>query len=468
MIADLEQLVRRVAHQAEQAAAARRAADEDRRRRRESDDSYVTGGVHWDGYSLSSLQRMVGDQANANQLDMLAAEWSRYGEKVAQASKDLSRSLSTLMQFWSGSASEDASRKVVANAAWISELGATAGQMADPVQDAGGALRSAQSTMPGGSPSSPWLATAGGGAAAGFAIGGPVGAAFGAAIGGIASAFGFGSNKKKMKRKAVQTMQRFEAAVLGIDGTTPRFGAQATGVDSGTTPAWTRPPTTGVPGPGVLVPGGPSHVPTPGSTPPIYGGGPILGTTPAHAPSFGTGWEGRWRGLTGIGGGTGFPGGAGSGPGLGSGAGGIGFGPGGVPPGGARGGAGLGRGAGRGGAIGAGAGAGRGGVGGGATGTRSGGGRGGAGGLGRGGVGAGAGAGRGGSRGGGSRAGGAGRFGRASGFADAHGRANNGYGMSPGGARDKEEDGEHRRRVPLEADPFTTSDLRSAPPVIGL
>ncbi|GAA3063777.1 hypothetical protein Aglo01_54350 [Actinokineospora globicatena] len=469
MIAGLDDVVRRLAEQAEAAAAARRTAEQERRRRREADDSYVTGGVHWDGYSLKSLQRMVGDQANAAQLDMLAGEWARYGEKVAQASSDLSRSMGKLMQFWSGSASQDASRTVVSNAAWISELGGTAQRMADPIQDAGGALRSAQSTMPGGSPSSPFLATAGGGAAAGFAIGGPVGAAFGAALGGIASAFGFGSNKKKMKRKAVQTMQRFETAVLGIDGSTPRFGAPATGVDPGVNRPQPQPPRTGVPGPGVTVPGGPGRGPSdPSAPPPGFGGGPSIGTSPSLAPGFDKGWDNHWRGLTGMGPGGQLPGGGGSN--IGNGPGGIGIGGGGYLPGGLGGGnrgggsgsgrAGLGPGAGVGGrgADGSrGRGAGRG-LGGSGTGGSGGSGRGMAGG-GLGGPG-GSGRGRDGTR-------GASRFGRASGFADAHGRSGNGYGMPPGGARDKEEDGEHKRRVPIEEDPFTTADLTAAPPVIG-
>ncbi|SDJ48100.1 hypothetical protein SAMN05192558_116111 [Actinokineospora alba] len=401
---DVEQLVRRVKHQAEQAAAARAAAEQDRRRRRETDDTYVTGGVHWNGYSLETLQRMVGDQANPSQLDMLADEWSRHGDRIGRAAKDLSRSLNRLMAFWSGAASEDASRTVVANAAWVSEMAATAKNMADPIQDAGGALRSAQDTMPG-KPRSAWYATAGGGAAAGFAVGGPVGAAFGAALGGIASAFGFGSNKKKLKRKAVQTMQRFEAAVLGIDGSTPRFGGPATGVNPGTGPGSTPPPGVGTPGPGVTVPGGPSH-------PGWNGGAPVGGTTPSFAPPFGSGWEGRWQGLTNYGGGN--PGaGAGGLNGLGAGA--FGLGAGGL-------------------------------------------------GAGRGGLGAGPGAGvRGGANGRGGRAG-AGRFGRLNGFGDAA----RGMGGAGGAGGRKEEDSEHRRRVPIEEDPFAITDLKSAPPVIGL
>ncbi|HVK25545.1 MAG TPA: WXG100 family type VII secretion target [Actinokineospora sp.] len=421
---DLEQLVRRVKEQAEQAAAAKHAAAQERRRRREADDSYVNGGVNWNGYSLESLQRMVGDQANPNQLDMLADEWAKHGERIETAARDLSRSLNRLMRFWTGAASEGAARTVVSNAAWVAEMAGTAKQMADPIQDAGGALRSAQDTMPG-KPSSAWYATAGGGAAAGFAIGGPVGAAFGAALGGIASAFGFGSNKKKLKRKAVQTMERFEAAVLGIDGATPRFGGPADGVNPGTGPNLGRPPSTGVPGPGVHVPGGPNHPGWTGAPPPNNNGGVNVDTTPSFAPGFNTGWEARWQGLTGFGAGSGNVGGPGAGGlnGFGSGALG-GFGAGGL-------------GAGRAG-LGAGAGAG----------ARSGA--------------LGAGGGRGTGR------GGAGRFGRANGFGDAHGRGAGGYGAGAGSGKRGEDDGEHHRRVPIEEDPFAITDLKSAPPVIGL
>ncbi|MFC7613091.1 hypothetical protein ACFQV2_05095 [Actinokineospora soli] len=260
-----------------------------------------------------------------------------------------------------------------------------------------------------------------------MAIGGPIGAAFGAAIGGIASAFGFGSNKKKMKRKAVQTMQRYETALLGVDGTTPQFNAPSDGVDPGTDPVHGTPPGTGAPGPGVPPPSG--------SLPPDLGSGPRvpppmptpdLGTTPSLAPGFESGWEKRWQGLTGMG-----PG-AGGGPGA-NGLNGLGGGPlgfGGLP------GAGAGRG------VGMGAGAGRGAAGG------RGAGRPGLGGLGRGGAL------------GDKQRGAAGRFGRGTGFGQ-------GYGSGAGGAR-KEEDGEHRRRVPIEDDPFTPHDLRAAPPVIGL
>src|ERR1044072_1824335 len=115
---------------------------------------------------------MVADRANPAQLDALAGEWSRHGQSVVRASEDLNRSMSTLMQYWSGSAADGAQQKVTTNVAWISELGGTADQMCAPIQGAGGALRSAQDTMPG-MPKNNWLASAGGGAAVGVAVGGP-------------------------------------------------------------------------------------------------------------------------------------------------------------------------------------------------------------------------------------------------------------------------------------------------------
>jgi len=40
-------------------------------------------------------------------------------------------------------------------------------------------------------------------------------------------------------------------------------------------------------------------------------------------------------------------------------------------------------------------------------------------------------------------------------------------GGAPAGRGEEERDGEHRRRVPLEEDPLST-DMKAAPPVIGL
>lgn len=437
-----EQIFQQLADVRQRAAEAAQRAQEDRRRRREENDLWVTGGVNWNGYGLEPLIKMVAERASPAQLDALAGEWSRHGAAVGRASEDLQRSLSRLMQFWTGASADTALQKVTTNAQWIGELGETAQQMSGPIQDASGALRSAQDTMPG-MPKNNWLASAGGGAAAGFAVGGPIGAAFGAALGGIVSAFGFGNKKKKMKRKAVQTMERYEGALLGIDQTTPQFGGPSEGTNPGDGPI-------GRPGPGID---------NPGTVAPPVGGGvwrPPTRPTPGGSvtdPSFAHGPEARWQSLTGIGsggGGSNLPGGGGNGfgPGLGGGA----FGP--LPGTGGRGvGAGRGVGRGVGGPMGGPVGAGRGG---------------GANARGAGGRGAGArggGAGFPGGMGGAGQRGdreykGRGRFSKAGG----------GYGMGggvPGGRRDEEQDGEHRRRVPIEEDPFST-DLKAAPPVIGL
>ncbi|HEV7648026.1 MAG TPA: WXG100 family type VII secretion target [Actinophytocola sp.] len=464
-----EQIIRQALDAKNRAVAAAQQAEQDRRRRRQENDSYVTGGVNWDGYGLEPLIKMVAERANPAQLDALATEWSRHGQSVVQASDDLNRSINTLMQYWSGAAADGALQKVTTNVAWISELGGTAQQMSGPIQDAGGALRSAQDTMPG-MPKNNWLASAGGGAAVGFAVGGPVGAAFGAAIGGIASAFGFGSSKKKLKRKAVQTMQRYEGALLGIDGTTPQFAVPSDGVNPGTGAV-------GRPDPGVGTPGGVAPAPGtngPGPRPGLPLPGPVGGIDDTTDPAFALGPEGRWQSITGVGpsasgaslppsvgtsgGGAvgGIPGLVGNGRLPGTGLGPIGAGRGGV--GASRGGIGRG-GAGRG-AFGSSAGRGAGGRG--AAVGRSGNAYGRASGAAAGRNGAGSGYGGSGRGGGDKEYRGRGRFSRTSPV------SRNGYGAgAPGNRGEDEEDGEHRRRVPIEEDPFTT-DMKAAPPVIGL
>lgn len=444
-----EQLLQRIADARASALLAAQAAQDERGRRRDENDLWVTGGVHWNGYGLESLIKMVAERSSVGQLEALAGEWSRHGTAVSQASDDLQRSLTKLMQFWGGTAADEAVRKVMTNARWIGELGQTAQEMSGPIRDASGALRSAQSTMPG-MPKNSWLATAGGGAAAGFAVGGPIGAAFGAAIGGIASAFGFGNKKKKMKRKAVQTMERYEGALLGVDQITPQFPGPTDGANPGD-PGGPRPgqPPIDRPSVPVVPPGGGIVRPAPM---------PVDGNTSTD-PSFAFGPEGRWQSLTGLGqggGGVGAPGvggGGGGGGGLGLGGG---FG-GGFPPGmaGGRGVAGAG-GRGAGGVGGRGAGAMGGPAGRGGQGARGAGGRG-AGGRGGGGF-PGSGAGGAGGRGDKDYRG-RGRFSKAGAF---------GPGGAGGGRREEdEEDGEHRRTVPLEEDLFS-SDLKAAPPVIGL
>lgn len=389
-----------------------------RRHHASDDDHYVTGGTNWNGYSLESLIRMVADQANPAQLQFLADTWRRQGGKLSASADNLQRSLHTLMQYWTGAGADEAMTKVASNSQWISDIGATSSQIAEPVDDSGGALRSAQSTMPGAPKGGFWsgLGTAGGAAAAGFAVGGPFGAAAGAVLGGIASAFGFGSSKKKLKKKAVQTMTRYEDAILGIDRATPQFGQSA---DGNVNPIWnqpgSRPGVGNLPGGGHLPPGtgtGPGGVDVPGNSPGIRPGGVDLGTTPSFADSP----SGRWASMTGTG-----PYGLGSG-----GLGGVG---GGLGEDALRAGRGLGGGVGMG-ALGAG-------------GMPMAGGFGGRGDIER----------------------GANRYARAG----AAGRAGmNGYGPGGMGAgTNKEEDQEHKRRFPVEEDLFT-GDLRAAPPVIGL
>ncbi|CAM4135459.1 WXG100 family type VII secretion target [Kibdelosporangium persicum] len=265
--------------------------------RRVEDDIYVTGGTHWNGYSLESLIKMVSREANPAQLQFLADTWRRQGEKLSASAADLQRSLGTLMQFWSGAGADEARGKVAHNARWIAGLGQTATQIAEPVDDSGGALSSAQSTMPGAPKGGLWsgLATAGGAAAAGFAIGGPFGAAAGAVIGGIASAFGFGSDKKKLKRKAVQTMTRYETAILGIDRATPRFGPPSDGIVD---PIWNQPGGRG--GVGTM----PSGVRLPGSGSGTGVGSGGMGSSEwsyGTTPSFADNASARWGALTGAG-----------------------------------------------------------------------------------------------------------------------------------------------------------------------
>lgn len=450
-----EQLLQQVADARARALQAAQGAQDARRQAREENDRWVTAGVNWNGFSLESLIKMVAHKSSPAQLEALASEWYNHGGAVSRASDDLERSLTKLLQYWGGTASDEAARNVMTNARWIGALGDTAERMEGPIRDAAGALRSAQDTMPG-MPKNNWLSTAGGGAAAGFAVGGPIGAAFGAAIGGIASAFGFGNKKKKMKRKAVQTMQRMEGALVSIDSTTPQFPNPGDGANPGD-PTGPR-PTTPIDRPGVPV------------VPP---GGGVAGPprTPAEGnhgtdPSFAFGPDSRWQSLTGLGpgaGGGGIPG-VGTGGGGGGGGLGLGGGLGGFPPG-------MG-GAGRPGAASArGAGAGRAGaMGGGPAGGR---GAGGAGGRGAGGRGAG-GRGAGGRGGAGMPGGPGGAGGRGDRDYKGRGRFNKagalggqGGGAGTGRRGEDEDDGEHRRTVPIEEDLFS-SDQKAAPPVIGL
>jgi uncharacterized protein YukE len=257
------------------------------------DDRYVVGGTHWDGFSHKSLFKMVWENADPVHVERLADTWSRQGDSIVARSEDLQRSLDKLMRYWSGAAADEAANTVRRNTAWLSELGETASRMSGPIDHAAGALRSAQQQMPAPPDGFDW-GSLGGGAAAGFAIGGPVGAGIGAMIGGIGSVFGGASKKKKLKRRAVQTMQRFETAAIDVDGTTPAFMGPANGGAGGGAGV----PSGGSGGVGTL----PPHLrPLPGS-----GGvaGGDIGTSGAGRgvtiPSFaGGGHDPRWAALTG-------------------------------------------------------------------------------------------------------------------------------------------------------------------------
>jgi hypothetical protein len=200
------------------------------------DGRYVTGGVNWDGDDLTALISMVADQANPAQVDAVAELWRTHGASIHQSAENLTRSLNTLMRYWQGAAAAQAADSVARNANWITDVADTATKVAGSIEDASGALRSAQSTMPGAPSGGFWsgFGTAAGAAAAGAMIGGPFGAAAGAMVGGVASLFGFGDNEKKLKRLAVQTMQRYEQAAMGIDSNSPRFTEPSAGITGGT------------------------------------------------------------------------------------------------------------------------------------------------------------------------------------------------------------------------------------------
>jgi len=246
-------------------------------------DRYVTGDVNWDGYGLPALQGMVAAPASPAQVQTVAGLWRGNGASITQGAENLSQSLTTLMNYWQGSAAKQVSDSVANTASWISAVGQTAGKVADLVEDAGGALQSAQNTMPGTPPSSLLLTynTAADGAAAG-AAGGPFGAAAGTMVGGLASVFAAGAVQGALKQQAVQTMQRYEQAAVSIDTTTPQF---------------TPPPVWGSSSGGNLnsvVGPSPVTVPTTGT---LTQSGADVSTVPSFADSP----TGRWNALTGGG-----------------------------------------------------------------------------------------------------------------------------------------------------------------------
>ncbi|MBC6450380.1 WXG100 family type VII secretion target [Actinokineospora xionganensis] len=192
-------------------------------------DRYVTGGVNWEAYSLEDLVAMVAENASAPQLERLADDWRAAGTEVTDAAAVLATALEELMQYWSGAAAEQARADVALNAQWVGDLGETAHQIGDPIQEAAGALKAAQDAMPEIPPAPPVdPALAVDAAERGGLAGGPMAAAINATAAGADSAFAAQQQQAQLKAVAVEAMRRFEGAALGIDAATPRFEERET------------------------------------------------------------------------------------------------------------------------------------------------------------------------------------------------------------------------------------------------
>jgi hypothetical protein len=196
-----------------------------------SGDQYVNGGVNWAAFSLEELVAMVSEKASVPQLVELANDWRETGEEITAAADYLADALDDLMNFWSGESAEQARQTVALNAQWVGDLGATARTMGDPIDEAAGALKSAQEAMPKlpTVPQEDVLGSAPRGADAASAVtgGSQLGAAVGATAAGSESAFQSQAEQEDMKRIAIETMERFEAAAVGIDQATPQFQEQS-------------------------------------------------------------------------------------------------------------------------------------------------------------------------------------------------------------------------------------------------
>lgn len=197
-----------------------------------TEDQYVSGGVNWAAFTLEELVNMVADKASVPQLERLADDWRQTGDGVVAAADYLAEALDDLMYFWSGASADQARETVALNAQWVGDLGMTARDMGDPIDEAAGALRSAQEAMPQlpeVAPSElPGSATRGAAEASSVTDGSQLGAAVGATAAGSESAFQARADEEELKRVAIETMQRFEAAALGIDEATPQFQEQST------------------------------------------------------------------------------------------------------------------------------------------------------------------------------------------------------------------------------------------------
>jgi hypothetical protein len=233
-------------------------------------DQYVDGGVNWAAFTLEELVGMVSDKASVPQLERLAEDWRETGDGVTAAADYLADALDDLMNYWSGDSADQARQNVALNAQWVGDLGTTARDMGDPIEEAAGALKAAQDGMPqlpatppqaipGSAPRGSEVATA-------VTGGSPLGAAIGGTAAGTESALQAQAQQEDLKRIAVETMQRFEAAAVGIDQATPRFQGQSD----------------------VLRPRAEKPAPTPGSD---------LWPTQVDLAN---GVDGRWQALTGL------------------------------------------------------------------------------------------------------------------------------------------------------------------------
>lgn len=195
-------------------------------------DYYVSGGVNWSAFTLEQLVSMVVDKASVPQLERLADDWRLTGDGVTDAADYLAEALDDLMDFWSGESADKARYAVALNAQWVGDLGVTAKEMGDPIEEAAGALKSAQEAMPK-LPPTPPAALPGSAPEGAFRSqlvteGSPLGAAVGATAAGSESAFQAQAEQEQLKRVAIETMQRFEQAAVGIDQATPQFEGRGT------------------------------------------------------------------------------------------------------------------------------------------------------------------------------------------------------------------------------------------------
>ncbi len=195
-------------------------------------DHYVSGGVNWAGFTLEQLISMVADKASVPQLERLAEDWRSTGDGVVDAADYLADALDDLMDFWSGESADQARHTVALNAQWVGDLGITATDMGQPIEEAAGALKAAQEAMPKlptvPPTTLPASAPRGAEQAALVTDGSPLASAVGATAAGSESAFQAQAQQEEMKRVAVETMQRFEAAAVGIDRATPHFDPAST------------------------------------------------------------------------------------------------------------------------------------------------------------------------------------------------------------------------------------------------